>query len=292
MSSFYRHTILALLTVIGLMSVTGDSTVSAAQRSIAGPMATTFRIRSQEARGNAIVTGHGTAFAIDLSEFGYGRKRYLMTACHVVKEKNGQLAPNLRIEMRTPRGVRWARVRVLSSDVKMDVALLECETDLPHVAKFCQRDVSERNPLVMIGSPAGVPLRALKGFVRQRKNVEPSVATVEYIQEGCSGGPIFDANSQTVAGLCIAGIGVGKSAKMDPHTCLYVSVANMKRFLRASLKLPHDGVQPRRNGPSQDYRNDPNYDTYASPNHSTPKASPRTYARSAVRFDRTGMMLP
>ena len=243
MNTVYKKCLFSMLTLIGLLSVNGEQTVNAEQRSIAQPMASTFRIRTQESRGNSIITGHGTGFAINLSEFGYSKHRYVMTACHVIREKNGKLAPNLQLEMRLRTGVRWARCRVVASDVKMDVAVLECETDLPVCARFADQDAQARTRLVMIGSPAGVPLRAVKGYVTQCKRAEPSVAFVGYIQEGCSGGPVFEANSQRVMGLCIAGIGNGHSSQMDPHTCLYVSASNMKRFLRTALHSRERGTR-------------------------------------------------
>jgi S1-C subfamily serine protease len=243
MNTVYKKCLFSLLTVIGLLSVNGENTVNAEQRSIAAPMSSTFRIRTRESRGNSIITGHGTGFAINLSEFGYNKHRYVMTACHVIREHNGKLAPNLQLELRLRTGVRWARCRVVASDAKMDVAVLECETDLPVCARFADQDATARTRLVMIGSPAGVPLRAVRGYVTQMKRIEPSVAYVGYIQEGCSGGPVFEANSQHVIGLCIAGIGNGQNSQMDPHTCLYVSQTNMKRFLHTALRSSDCGAR-------------------------------------------------
>ncbi len=285
MNTVYKKCLFSILTFIGLISANGVNTVNAEQRSVSVPMASTFRIRSQEQRGNSIISGHGTGFAINLSEFGYNKHRYVMTACHVVREKNGTPSPNLQLELRLRTGVRWARCRIVASDAKMDVAVLECETDLPVCSSFADQDATARTRLVMIGSPAGVPLRAVKGYVTQQKRLEPSVAYVGYIHEGCSGGPVFDASSQHVIGLCIAGIGVGRSAQMDPHTCLYVSVANMKRFLRTSLRARGTGGSRRSipRGNSSDH--------YAGRSaYTSPVSYPPPYGRGGV--DRTGMLLP
>ena len=259
MNSFNKFCVVTILTLIGVFSANGFRTlkaepsdirvIQAAQRSLNGPMASTFRIRSQVSHGNTLITGHGTAWGIDLEEFGYHKHRYVMTACHVIREHDGSICPNLQLEMRHSGGVHWAGLRVLASDPKMDVAVLECETELPVITSFCEHDAPERTNVVMIGSPGGVPLKAVKGYVTTIKRSEPSVAYVEYIQEGCSGGPIFDAASQNVMGLVIAGIGIGNNPKMDPHTCLYVSVTNMKHFLRTALKRGGDGGSERRNSP-------------------------------------------
>lgn len=300
MNSFHKQCLLSIFTFVGLLSANGVNTVNAEQRPITAPMASTFRIKSEIARGNSIISGHGTAFGINLSEYGYSRPRYALTACHVIREHDGSLAPNLKLELKQNGTVRWIPCQVIASDPKMDVALVECETDLPLCAEFAKHDALERTPLVMIGSPAGVPLRAVKGHVIEHNKVEPSVAYVGYIQEGCSGGPVFDAASQTVVGLVIAGIGKGPSAKMDPHTCLYVSLSNMHRFLHASLKSQGDSTLSKRNPPRKNpHSSAPN--TFAPHTHDEfefePRRNPdRPHCHKnephSTSVDRSGMWLP
>ncbi len=300
MNSFHRQCLLSIFTFVGLLSANSVNTVNAEQRPITAPMASTFRIKSEQSRGNSIISGHGTAFGIDLSEYGYHRPRYALTACHVIREHDGSLAPNLKLELKQHGVVRWVPCHVLASDSKMDVALVECESDLPLCATFAEHDALERTPLVMIGSPAGVPLRAVKGYVITHKKIEPSVAYVDYIQEGCSGGPVFDASSQTVVGLVIAGIGKNQSAKMDPHTCLYVSLSNMNRFLCASLKSQGDSTVEKRNAPRKNPHNAaPNtfaphlHDEFEfEPRRNTDRPRCRKCEPDSTTVDRSGMWLP
>ena len=193
----------------------------------------TFRIRTEVCTGHSMLMGHGTAFAVELSEFGLAKPRYLLTACHVIREHDGSICPTIKIEMRAGCQACWASCRVMSYDVNMDVALLECASDLPLTSRLASSDAASGDKIVMIGSPEGIPLHAYKGTVLRQSGLELSSARVEFFKQGCSGGPVFDANSQELVGLAVAGL--GKGSGMDPHTCLFVSLTNVKRFLTASL---------------------------------------------------------
>ncbi len=173
---------------------------------------------------------------------------------------------------------------MLACDKKVDVALLECETDLPQCARFASRDAALRNQIIMVGSPAGVPLRSFKGYVTNSNRLANSVARVEYIKEGCSGGPLFDAHTQRIVGLVVAGIATGTGESMDPHTCLFVPMTKLRRFIRvASNSRGVRGLPPSREFPNRNL--DPNSDTYASPQY---------YGayRTRAACERSGVWLP
>lgn len=193
----------------------------------------TFRIRTELCTGNSMLMGHGTAFAVELSEYGLLKPRYLLTACHVIREHDGSICPTIKIEMRAGCQACWACCRVMSYDVNLDVALLECASDLPLCSRLAQADAASGGAIVLIGSPEGIPLHTYKGTVLPKSGLELSAARVEFFKQGCSGGPVFDANSQELVGLAVAGL--GKGSGMDPHTCLFVSLSNVKSFLSASL---------------------------------------------------------
>lgn len=268
----------AIAVALAVLLTSSELNVASAQRRVAGqevPYA--FRIRVQSVRGAAIVTGHGTAFGVNLSEFGRPRPRYLMTACHVIRDTCGNVYQSAKIEVRQS-GINWLRCRVVAYDVKLDVALLECEHDIP-VRPFARRDAALGSLVTMIGSPTGVPLRIVEGRVVETPRTGTSTARVEFIREGCSGGPLVARDTQRIIGLVSAGVGVGRSQEMDPHTCLYVPRSKLLSFTDRSLKL--------RATPPREYTPAP---APYSPPPRTNRGEPR--AVGLIRIDTSGMWLP
>ncbi|HLX60963.1 MAG TPA: serine protease [Planctomycetota bacterium] len=192
----------------------------------------TFRLRAETDKGESIVTGHGTAFAINLCDYGYPRPRYLLTACHVVRDHDSELIPDLKVEVRNGNVSYWLGCSVISFDEKRDLALLESNADLPSTSRFAAREPENGNPLIVIGSPAGIPLKIFEAQMLEKDGYELSTAYVAFFKQGCSGGPVFN-NSKDIVGVAVAGIKKGQG--MDPHTCLFVPLPDVKEFVSASM---------------------------------------------------------
>lgn len=261
----------ALFALFVVLGPSGGEVAKAERRSLAAPPPYVFRIKAQSTRGDVTITGHGTAFGVNLAEFGNSRPRHVLTACHVIRDTQGANFKSLTIEVRRGGTVRWLRCRPLAWDVKLDIAILECESDLP-VCAFARHDALCGSQLEMIGGPGGTPLRVFGGTVSETPRAGKATARVEYIKEGCSGGPLVDARTQRIIGLVSAGIAMGRSHEMDPHTCLYVPRSTLLAFIERSLHVRAKNV--------------------AVVHPAPPQARNRSRAASYVRNDRSGMWLP
>src|SRR5947209_4103414 len=59
-----------------------------------------FRIEAERYERGDLITGHGTAFAADLSQYGFDGPRYLLSAGHNVRDPKGYIYPTIKIELR------------------------------------------------------------------------------------------------------------------------------------------------------------------------------------------------
>lgn len=194
----------------------------------------TFHLRAETQSGGYTVTGHGTAFGIDLSEFGLDKPRYLLTACHVVRESDGRMRPMLKIEVRHGDETSVVQCKVLAFDSQMDISLLESETDLPVRAQFADHPTECGSPVRLVGCPTGIEPTRYDGFLTEQDGHGLSSARVEFFKQGCSGCPVFDGNSLKVIGVAVAGVRKGNG--MDPHTSLFIPLEGVKHFV--GLNLP------------------------------------------------------
>src|ERR1043165_5863732 len=224
----------ACLTVL-LFSGTINS-FGAQGRTQSEALESTFRLRAETIKEQTIITGHGTAFAVDLAEFGHPSSRYMLTACHVVREHDGSICPSLKIEVRSGNLTYWTGCSVLAYDPRLDLALLQADGDLPMCSRFARHEPDAGIPLHVIGSPAGIPLKVFDGYTLEKDGMELSSAYISFFKQGCSGGPVFEAGSHTVVGVAVAG--VKKGSGMDPHTCLFVSLDRVRNFVTASMPRP------------------------------------------------------
>ena len=207
-------------------------------------VSSTFRIRAETTDGYMTVTGHGTAFGIDLSEYGYDQPRYCLTACHVIRDHDGSMRPVLKVELKNEKGIYWSNCKVMAFDAALDIGLLECESDLPSRARFADQDSIAGSPVLLVGCPTGICPTPYGGYLTEREGLERASAHVEFFKQGCSGGPIFDGNSYKVIGLAVAGIRSGRGyEEMDPHTSLFIPLDRIKHFIQ--VRLPARKIAPR-----------------------------------------------
>ena len=195
--------------------------------------------------------GHGSAFGVDLSPYGLRESRYILTAAHLVLSEDGGRLLNGRIRVELPRdGYKaWASCKVLAVTRVYDLALLECEADVPVLSKLPSNKpgVTIGTRLLVVGCPLGVPPQVSAGILsdkeplvnnRYRQVWEANAA----FNHGNSGGPVFSADDGTIMGVAVAGVraGGGGPQDMDPRIALFTPYYCVKHFLDVSIaKMAH-----------------------------------------------------
>jgi len=198
-----------------------------------------------ESKEHGIGQGYGSAFALDLSEFGIAEHKYLMTAAHVVQsfETPGhEMALLVEIKIEEGGKERWIIARVIECDMKADLCLLRVEEEIDGVVPLAAKEDEEvGDALVAVGCPAGAAVSATFGFLISKHQVvhekinEDDWESSTAIFSGNSGGPMFDPNSHSVVGVVIQGItvpGVG----MASNIALFVRLDVIRAFLSAPVK--------------------------------------------------------
>lgn len=202
------------------------------------------RIHYEREEGHDLVVGHGTAFGIDLDAYGKPGRRYLLSAAHNVIDKAGKPYPMLKIEIVQGGRTKGAQCKVVSVDRGLDVCLLESDEDLPSVASLATSDECVKAPVILAGSPRGIPVQLFDGTLLRRfhDGTVHSLAALEF-DHGCSGGPLFSAETGKVVGLAVAGL--PKGGDMDHTMGLFVPVSAIENFISP---LPRMTIQsaPRR----------------------------------------------
>jgi LysM repeat protein len=195
----------------------------------------TMRIRYEREEHGATITGHGTAFAVDLAAYGYAGKRYLLSAAHNILDERKQPYGNLKVEMDDGRRTYWSRARALAWDEDLDLCLVEASDDAPRLLTLADRDPGIGSPVIMAGSPRGVPVKLFEGTLTRRfeRGTIRSSARIPF-DHGDSGGPMVDPRTGKVVGVAVAGI--PKDGDMDHDLGLFVPVAGISGFLETHAR--------------------------------------------------------
>ena len=200
----------------------------------------TLRLRLRTPDGDAYVNGWGSAVAVDLSDYGVARPRYLLSAAHLVLNKNGKRLANgeLSVEVPSLAGKQWQRCKVVAVDNKADLCLLECAIDLPVLSRLGDGKNNVGDQLLIIGCPAGVEPTVSRGkLVDKQPNVEGELwEAAAKFYHGNSGGPVFDAQSCRITGIAVAGI-KADHGDMDRNRALFCHIAVVRRFLNMFARL-------------------------------------------------------
>lgn len=224
--------LLALLA--GSTSVFADAASGSANTDIMTP---TVRIRYERMQDGCVITGHGTAFGVDLTRYGYQGKRYLLTAAHNVLDDRHKPFSTLKIEIRYPDGREmWTPVRALVWDEQLDLCIVESTADLPSLTQLSDTDLNVGSSVLLVGSPRGVPIAQFQGSVTTRfYNATVRTATRIPFDHGDSGGPFFCARSRKVVGVAVAG--VPKDGDLDHNIGLFVPMAGVASFLEQNARV-------------------------------------------------------
>jgi S1-C subfamily serine protease len=199
------------------------------------------RLRMKTEDTEFVTTGFGSAFGIDLKMYGLKQPRYVLTAAHMVMNKNGIGLANgeLAIEIPNKRISRWAKCAIVAVDTDRDLCLLECETDVPVMCKLNTDDdaVQVDSAVLVVGCPSGVPPQLSYGWLTDKnprvKGVMWQAAANFY--HGNSGGPVFDADKGNVIGVAVAGIPDGKG-DMDRKVAMFTPYFEVKKFLDKAVE--------------------------------------------------------
>jgi len=201
-----------------------------------------LRIQYERMEGGSLITGHGTAFGVDLSPYGLSSRRLMLSAAHNVLDERNQPYTTLKIEIKEGSREYWSRCRVVASDPKMDICLVEAGDDLPLLATLDGSDVQAGARVVLAGSPRGIPVATYDGEIIRRFE-EGTIRTSARVQfdHGDSGGPFFNSTNLKVVGVAVAG--VPKNGDLDHNIGLFVPLAGIDAFLVASLPSARRGLR-------------------------------------------------
>jgi S1-C subfamily serine protease len=202
------------------------------------------RLRLQQFTTDEIVTGWGSAVAIDLKDYGIARPRYLLSAAHLVLSKTSrQLATGeLKAELERNGHKDWVSIKVVAVDDKADLCLLETPVDLPIMAKLGDGKEAVGDELMIVGCPSGVVPQISRGRLTSKTpNVEGKLwQAAAKFWHGNSGGPVFNARTCTITGVAVAGVKSDTGNDMDPNTALFCPMDSVKRFLGVFARMNSD----------------------------------------------------
>ena len=199
-------------------------------------MKCTARVRYEVRRNDCLVTGHGTAFGVDLKAYGYSGNRYLLSACHNVLDQNDRPYPTLKIEIYDGSEKHWTTCTVAAVDKNLDLCLIEASEDLPAVLELDSTEVVPGTPIVMPGSPRGVPVAIYSGSVLERFERGSIRSSAKIIfDHGDSGAAMVNANTGKLAGVAVAG--VPKDGDLDHTIGLFVPLAGVTSFLQSHQRV-------------------------------------------------------
>ncbi|HYF48484.1 MAG TPA: serine protease [Planctomycetota bacterium] len=228
----------ALLPALGLLVFACDLIAAQEQPEV---IKSAVRLRHQRTEKDEIVTGWGSAVAVDLSDYGIQTRRYLLSAAHLVLNKNGKrLAPGqLAVELENDGRTSWVGCKVVAVDDKADLCLLECNTDLSVLAKLGSGKENVGEEVLIVGCPSGVTPRISRGkLTTKTPNVEGELwQAAAKFWHGNSGGPVFNPNTKTICGIAVAGVKADDGNDMDPNIALFAPIGPVRRFLNAFARL-------------------------------------------------------
>ena len=211
--------------------------IPASCETTADSIKSTVRLRTITEDAEFVTTGYGSAFGIDLNAYGLSSRRYMLSAAHVVMRddglglKQGEFRVEVGGELKN-----WVKCRVVSIDKRNDLCLLECDADLPALAQFGDGKEALGTELLVVGCPAGVPVKVSRGTLTTRKpNVDGRLwQAAASFYHGNSGGPVFNAQTGGLMGVAVAGI-PGPDGGMNRNIALFAPVDVVRKFVKKAV---------------------------------------------------------
>lgn len=186
----------------------------------------TARFKRSYHKDGYLVTGHGTAFGVDLSAFGYVGKQYLLTAWHNTVD-DADPDPLLQVEI----SGTWVACKVLACDKETDICLLESSVAMSDVITLDNAELALNDPLVLCGSPRGVPIGLFIGSLKERfvRGSYKMLAEIPF-DHGDSGGPVVSQKTYKLIGMAVSG--VPKNGDINTQFMLYMPLSVIASFLQ------------------------------------------------------------
>lgn len=185
------------------------------------------RIRYERMQDDVTITGHGTAFSIDLPNLDKN-SHYLLTAAHNTLDGNKQPYTKLMIENKNS----WLPCTVVTWNEDLDICLLKTDVDIPPL-KLGNKESTVNDTIYLFGSKRGKPIEKFPGIVKQKFERGSARFKAEIIfDHGDSGGPIINEQN-LVIGIAVAGL--PKDNDLDKNICLFVPLVGIQAFLECIL---------------------------------------------------------
>ncbi len=172
-----------------------------------------------------IVTGKGSASAIDLNSLGLGYK--ILTAAHVIEGDSNE------IFIKGKDGNQY-KCKVFWKDIELDVCLLDTEYKCPEYAKLSTSNWFETTEeLVTVQCPEGSnPFSTSSKFIkREKRNIDYYLDCPKFFH-GSSGASIFNPKTGLIMGVCLAGLSDGKGSDMIRGTALFLPAFRILQALK------------------------------------------------------------
>lgn len=201
-----KNIILCIIALLSLNAFSADSLVEC-----------TYLLKSANADSNY----WGTAVAVDVSNYGFKGKRYLLTAAHNIK-KTTDTETLIQME------VGWIKCKCVKIDEDFDVCLLECALDSPTVATLDSTvDLPVGTVLENVGCPkSNKPEKVVSGKLEEKHMNWKAPFPGFY--HGSSGSPVFHNGK-------LFGIGTGgeadKKGEMIEGIGFFLPLRRLQQFL-------------------------------------------------------------
>ena len=190
------------------------------------------RIRYERMHQGQTVTGHGTAFPVDLTEWKQKGPHYLLTAAHTVLDNEGKPYNTLVIELNGS----WLAAHVVFFDPYNDVAVVYTAADLTSlgIETLAALDSDVETKIRTTGSKYGKPLTENKGEVVDQFFMGRArhIAKV-HTDHGDSGCPVYDGKK--VCGMIVE-VPMGNDGQANTNYGIYVPIVTLRSFLHKAFK--------------------------------------------------------
>lgn len=155
-----------------------------------------YRIRSDFADGDKVVTGHGLCVPMKIDG-----KRVVLTAAHIVKNEEGKDADEIIVDF----PVGWIRCKVIKIDIEHDLCLLEPKLSPPETVELDKKNNQQTQVVVNPNFYADKKMTLQEGVILSEIPLGRWVAKIEKFNHGSSGSPVYTKEGK-LCGLGIAGV--------------------------------------------------------------------------------------